>query len=119
MTNEAPPREFWINKRELDTNGIPFVAQGKPDDEFILVSGVYHLIEYRAYQALKEENERLKKSLDSLRIAHRYEVAETVHAAKRALDFSAGEKLKLHDRITQLGQEILKLTGIKIKELEI
>lgn len=119
MTNEAPPRK-WIELKPKFTDGnFDGYDQVAGTHYFDNVDQKYKFVPMAAYQALKEENERLKKSLDSLRIAHRYEVAETVHAAKRALDFSAGEKLKLHDRITQLGQEILKLTGIKIKELEI
>lgn len=95
MTSEAPPQEFSIEQR---LNYLIERCHFLPRIDIPVGS-----VRDTATEALAEIDKLMFK----------------LKSAQAALEESAGNQLNLWSRVIELGKEIEKLTGIKIKELEI
>lgn len=68
MSNEKKPREFWVCAKKMEIEGFYYAEEKKIQRDlyphYIQVPHYIHVIEYSAYEKLKEENEELKKQLE-------------------------------------------------------
>lgn len=77
MTNEQIPKEFWIEQFNGRVPPSYYAFKDKPnfnklklkiglDSEEINASEYFHVIEYSAYEEVKEQNEKLIKMIEVL-----------------------------------------------------
>lgn len=69
MTNEQTPKEFWIDSEDAETQDnyagsamFEHPRQGPP----LWQTKLIHVIEYSAYEEVKEQNEKLIKMIEVL-----------------------------------------------------